>query len=41
MARSVKKGPFVDGHLAKKGRSGPRKNDKKPINLVAPVYRYA
>ena len=31
MARSVKKGPFVDGHLAKKVEVALAKNDKKPI----------
>ncbi|MGL4233819.1 MAG: 30S ribosomal protein S19 [Casimicrobium sp.] len=31
MARSVKKGPFVDAHLAKKVEVALAKNDKKPI----------
>ncbi|TAG78920.1 MAG: 30S ribosomal protein S19 [Burkholderiales bacterium] len=31
MARSVKKGPFVDGHLVKKVEVALAKNDKKPI----------
>jgi small subunit ribosomal protein S19 len=31
MARSVKKGPFVDAHLAKKVEIALAKNDKKPI----------
>ncbi|MBS0314144.1 MAG: 30S ribosomal protein S19 [Burkholderiales bacterium] len=31
MARSIKKGPFVDGHLAKKVETALAKNDKKPI----------
>ena len=31
MARSVKKGPFVDGHLAKKVEVALAKKDKKPI----------
>ena len=31
MARSVKKGPFVDGHLAKNVEVALAKNDKKPI----------
>jgi small subunit ribosomal protein S19 len=31
MSRSVKKGPFVDGHLAKKVEVALAKNDKKPI----------
>ncbi|TAG02753.1 MAG: 30S ribosomal protein S19 [Betaproteobacteria bacterium] len=31
MARSVKKGPFVDAHLAKKVDVALAKNDKKPI----------
>ena len=31
MARSIKKGPFVDGHLLKKVESRARGNDKKPI----------
>jgi small subunit ribosomal protein S19 len=31
MARSVKKGPFVDGHLAKKVEVALAKNDKKPV----------
>lgn len=31
MPRSVKKGPFIDSHLAKKVRSAVQKNDKRPI----------
>ncbi len=31
MARSIKKGPFVDAHLAKKVDVALAKNDKKPI----------
>lgn len=31
MARSVKKGPFVDGHLAKKIIKAKETGDKKPI----------
>ena len=31
MARSVKKGPFVDGHLLKKIAAAVAINDKKPI----------
>lgn len=31
MARSVKKGPFVDGHLLKKVLAAVATNDKKPI----------
>lgn len=31
MARSVKKGPFVDGHLMKKIMTALAVNDKKPI----------
>lgn len=31
MARSVKKGPFVDAHLAKKVEVALAKNDKKPV----------
>ncbi len=31
MARSIKKGPFVDAHLAKKVETALAKNDKKPI----------
>ncbi len=31
MARSVKKGPFVDSHLAKKVLKAKEINDKKPI----------
>jgi small subunit ribosomal protein S19 len=31
MARSIKKGPFVDAHLAKKVEAALAKNDKKPI----------
>ncbi len=31
MARSIKKGPFVDGHLAKKVEVAIANNDKKPI----------
>ncbi len=31
MARSVKKGPFVDGHLLKKISTALSINDKKPI----------
>ena len=32
MARSIKKGPFVDAHLMKKVLSANSANDKKPIN---------
>ena len=31
MSRSVKKGPFIDGHLLKKVEVALAKNDKKPI----------
>lgn len=31
MARSIKKGPFVDAHLIKKVLSANSANDKKPI----------
>ena len=31
MARSIKKGPFVDGHLLKKVSTALANNDKKPI----------
>ena len=31
MARSIKKGPFVDGHLLKKVEAARAVNDKKPI----------
>ena len=31
MPRSVKKGPFVDSHLASKVREAVEKNDKRPI----------
>ena len=31
MPRSVKKGPFVDLHLAKKVRTAAEKNDRRPI----------
>ena len=31
MARSVKKGPFVDDHLLKKVLNAHSKNDKRPI----------
>ncbi len=31
MARSVKKGPFVDGHLLKKVAAAVAASDKKPI----------
>ncbi len=31
MARSVKKGPFVDGHLLKKVEAARAQNDKRPI----------
>ncbi len=31
MARSIKKGPFVDGHLMKKVEAARAVNDKKPI----------
>ena len=31
MARSLKKGPFVDLHLAKKVQAAAAKNDRKPI----------
>ena len=31
MPRSVKKGPFVDTHLAKKVAESAKKNDRRPI----------
>ena len=31
MARSIKKGPFVDGHLLKKIETSRNTNDKRPI----------
>ena len=31
MARSIKKGPFVDHHLAKKVEQARESNDKRPI----------
>jgi small subunit ribosomal protein S19 len=31
MARSIKKGPFVDGHLIKKVDAARATNDKRPI----------
>lgn len=31
MARSIKKGPFVDGHLLKKVEAASATNDKRPI----------
>jgi small subunit ribosomal protein S19 len=31
MARSIKKGPFVDGHLLKKVEAVRSSNDKRPI----------
>ena len=31
MARSVKKGPFIDGHLAKKVEAASATRDRKPI----------
>jgi len=31
MARSIKKGPFVDNHLVKKVEAAQRTNDKRPI----------
>ncbi len=31
MARSIKKGPFVDGHLIKKVDTARASNDKRPI----------
>ena len=31
MARSIKKGPFVDGHLLKKIETARSSNDKRPI----------
>jgi len=31
MGRSVKKGPFVDGHLAEKVQKARQTNDRKPI----------
>ena len=31
MARSIKKGPFVDGHLLKKIETARNSNDKRPI----------
>jgi small subunit ribosomal protein S19 len=32
MSRSLKKGPFVDGHLQKKIETAQATRDKKPIN---------
>ena len=31
MARSLKKGPFIDGHLAKKAEVAAASRDRKPI----------
>jgi small subunit ribosomal protein S19 len=31
MARSIKKGPFVDGHLLKKVETAQASNDKRPV----------
>ena len=31
MARSLKKGPFIDGHLAKKVEVAAASRDRKPI----------
>ena len=31
MARSIKKGPFVDGHLLKKIETARSTNDKRPV----------
>lgn len=31
MARSIKKGPFVDGHLLKKVETAQSTNDKRPV----------
>jgi small subunit ribosomal protein S19 len=31
MARSIKKGPFIDGHLAKKVKAAAAMRDRKPI----------
>lgn len=31
MARSIKKGPFVDGHLLKKVLNAQATNDKRPV----------
>ena len=31
MARSIKKGPFIDGHLAKKVEAAAATRDRKPI----------
>ena len=31
MARSIKKGPFIDGHLAKKVEAAAASRDRKPI----------
>jgi small subunit ribosomal protein S19 len=31
MARSLKKGPFIDGHLLKKVQKAKEANDRKPI----------
>lgn len=31
MSRSIKKGPFVDGHLIKKVETARSSNDKRPI----------
>ena len=42
MARSIKKGPFVDDHLLKKVEAARAVNDKKPDqDLVAPLDDHA
>ena len=39
MARSIKKGPFVDPHLMKKGGGGPKdKGSKGDQNLVETIH---
>jgi len=36
MARSIKKGPFVDGHLMKKVEAAQAAKDKRPIKTWSP-----
>ncbi len=41
MARSLKKGPYVDLRLLKKVDAARASSDKRPIKLVASFYHFA
>ena len=41
MARSVKKGPFVDAHLVRKIETAQATKDKRPIKTWSPLNHIA